>query len=183
MTVRVGILNINSRWECNHWLQWQLLYFVCTYLNLSTISYLTISFIIKLLSSIHFGHFIPELSYGYVLLFIFSWKYSSYSNKFKRSFELYAQVFENIVHIKNIRVIYERKRYKIKENWSCFVKTRLAWSWRQRYSHLRTCISDCLRTFLTLLKLMIMFTMMNGIIQILFILFVKTYLVPVQKKL
>ena len=35
---------------------------------------------------------------------------------FKPSFELYAQVFENIVHIKNIRVIYERQRYKIKEN-------------------------------------------------------------------
>lgn len=31
--------------------------------------------------------------------------------------------------------------------------------------------------------LMIMFTMMNGIIQIQFVLYVKTYLVPVQKKL
>ena len=35
---------------------------------------------------------------------------------FKRSFELDAQILEKFVHLKNIRVIYERKRYKIKEN-------------------------------------------------------------------
>ena len=35
---------------------------------------------------------------------------------FKPSFELDAQILEKFVHLKNIRVIYERKRYKIKEN-------------------------------------------------------------------
>ena len=35
---------------------------------------------------------------------------------FKPSFELDAQILEKFVHLKNIGVIYERKRYKIKEN-------------------------------------------------------------------